>query len=198
MSWIAARVLILGGRPDAAAAWIGPAENPLIAQAGLALDLLAPGPARDSLAQTDLAWLGSHATAESGGWPAASALSIGIWNALGLGVPPEAVPKGGPIEQVYDGELLTTDQLEKLGAAAADRTRRGEAVLRLVNIIGPRGPARFAPTASIHLVGTLQTLGLSASARLLAAECLLLGPPPPAARPAPAGGPVAPMPSARP
>jgi hypothetical protein len=198
MSWIAARVLILGGRPDAAAAWLGPAENPLIAQAGLALDLLAPSPAHDSLAQTDLAWLGAHATTESAGWPAASALSIGIWSALGLAVPPEAAPKNGANEQGYDGELLTTDQLEKLDAAAADRTRRGEAVLRLVNIIGPRGPARFAPTANIHLVGTLQALGLSANARMLAAECLLLGPPPPAARPAPTSATTAPAPSVRP
>jgi hypothetical protein len=184
-SWLAARVLILGGRPDAATDWLGPPENPLIAEAGLALDILLPGTAHDSLAQTDLAWLGAHATTDSGGWPAATQLSIGIWNALGLAVPPDAVPKNGLVQQTYDGELLTSEQLEKLDDAATNRSRRGEAVLRLLNVIGSRSPARFSPDATVHLVGVLQGLGLHSSARALAAECLLLGPPPPSARPSP-------------
>ena len=192
-SWLAARVLMLGGRPDAADGWLGPANNPLIAEAGLALDLLVPGAAHDSLAQTDLVWLATHPTTDAGGWPSATALSIGFWNALGLALPPEAVSKGPVPSPTFDGDLVAPEQMTKLSESAADHARRGEAILRLLNIIGARGPERFAPDASIFIVATLEHLGLDLSARRLAAECLLLGPPLPHAPPAGQARPVTPL-----
>ena len=182
-SWLVARVLMLGGRSGRADAWLGPANNPLIAEAGLALDLLAPGPAHDSLAQTDLIWLATHATTDTGGWPAATALGVGLWSALGHALPPEAIQKAPIPIQTLDGETITQEQVAKIGEAVADHARRGEALLRLLNVIGGRSPTRFAPEASTFLVGTLERLGLDLNARDLAAECLLLGPPLPSARP---------------
>jgi hypothetical protein len=193
-SWIASRILILGGQPEAAASWLGPAENPLIAEAGLALDVLRPTPANDSLALTDLTWLGTHASADSGGWPAATALSTGIWSALGLALPPEAMRStNSPAPPLFDGIRPEPSEFEKIDRAVSDPTRRGEAVLLILEAIGPRGPARFAPDAAAHLVGDLKKLRLDASARALAAECLLLGPPRPSAPLAP---PLAPQSSA--
>jgi hypothetical protein len=188
-SWIASRILILGGHPEAAAPWLGPAENPLIAEAGLALDVLRPSPANDSLALTDLTWLGTHTSTDSGGWPAATALSTSIWSALGLALPPDAMrtPNSQP-PPLFDGIRPEPAEFEKIDRAVSDPTRRGEAVLLILNSIGPRGPARFAPDAVAHLVAALEALRLDASARALAAECLLLGPPRPSAPPAPLSG----------
>ena len=183
-SWLAARVLMIGRRPESAAAWLSAPNNPLTAQAGIALDLLAPSAANDSLAQNDVIWLAAHATTEAGGWPAATALAIGIWNALGRTLPPDAIQKGPIVSRTFDGDLIEPSQMSEVNTAAAVHQRRGEAVLRLLNIIGTRGPARFAPDASAYLVATLEHLGLDSEARQVAAECLLLGPPLPSTPPA--------------
>lgn len=201
-AWVAARTLILGGKAEAAAGWLGVPDNPLTAEAALALDLAAPSAANDTRAQVALSWFVAHPTTATGGWPAAKALSFGIWEALGRTVPVEPnVPvaanqaQAGPpsaIPAPFDGAKLEPGTVSKIGAAAADPTRRGEAILRLIDSIGARGPARFAPEADIYFVSTLDKLGLQDSARQLAIECLLLGPPPPASRPAIAAAPARP------
>jgi hypothetical protein len=199
-AWIAARALILGKRADAAAEWLGMPDNPLTAEAALALDLALSNAGNDSRAQSALAWFNAHATNESGGWPAAKALAFGIWEALGRAVPvapvvPRAAGEQGqappaPISPPFDGARLEPGTVSKIDAAAADPTRRGEAILLVINSIGARGPARFAPEANIYFISKLKQLGLDDSAKQLAIECLLLGPPPPASRPATAAQPV--------
>jgi len=199
-AWVAARALILGNRADAAAQWLGLPENPLTAEAALALDLALSNPDNDSRAQSALAWFNAHATAETGGWPAAWALAAGIWQALGRSVPAEPlVPAPAnvqgqtapvPIPLPFDGAKLEPGTVSKIDAAVADPSRRGEAILLVINSIGSRGPAHFAPEASIYFISTLKKLGLDDSARQLPIECLLLGPPRPANRPAIAAQPV--------
>src|SRR5258706_1778758 len=140
LSWIAARTLIFAGRPDVAMAWMAPPDNPLIAQTGLALDLVAPGPANDSLAQLDLDWIVAHATADHGGWPAATALSLGVWSALGLPIPPDALKATEHLAlppMPFDGLRPSAQTMAKIDEASADPSRRGEAVLRILNAIGP-------------------------------------------------------------
>src|SRR5262249_9426920 len=68
-SWVAARALILGNRAEVAAPWLGTPNNPLTAEALLALDVAAPNQANDSRAQEALAWFDAHPTTMSGGWP---------------------------------------------------------------------------------------------------------------------------------
>jgi hypothetical protein len=96
-----------------------------------------------------------------------------------------------PIAPPFEGAKLEPGTVSKIDAATADPARRGEAILLVINSIGARGPARFAPEADIYFISTFRKLGLDDSARQLAIECLLLGPPPPASRPAgPAAQPV--------
>lgn len=211
-AWIAARALLLGGKPQAATAWLNAPDNPLTAEALLALDLAVPGPEQDGKAQKALAWFAAHPTEQSGGWPAAAALSTGVWRALSLPLPQEnaaqpAKPQPGPAAPprpaTFDGAELSQDTVGAIDQAAADPNRRGEAILLLIDAIGSNGPARFAPDADISFVSTLEKLHLDASARKLAIECLLLGPPRPARRPDLAPQTAAPvansaMPSAQP
>jgi hypothetical protein len=192
-AWIAARALILANKADTASGWLGAPDNPLTAEGALALDLAASSAANDARAQAALAWFMAHRTTQTGGWPAAEALSFGIWGALGRAVPPEPVaaepagvpgqPTPAPITPPFDGAKLEPGAVSRMNAAAADPTRRGEAILLVITSIGARGPARFAPEADIYFVSALMKLGLEESARELAIECLLLGPPPPPSRP---------------
>jgi hypothetical protein len=170
-------------------------------QAVLAQDLAEPSPEGEQGAHKALAWLSAHRTFETGGWPASTALSLGLWRALGLAGSPapgaqihgdeddvssqtDAPPVGNaPQPPQFDGAVLDTTIRSKIDQAASDPNRRGEAILLLIDAIGARGPARFAPDADIYFVATLKKLGLDAEARRLAIECLLFGPPAPAKPP---------------
>jgi hypothetical protein len=190
--WILARCLILGGDPDAALPLLQDPDNPLLAEAGLALDIARPSPEHDALAQTALSWLATHASLPDG-WPAATYLALGLANVLGLPLAPEALNATDTLAvQNFDGEELDRDVLADIDAAAAAPDRRGEAVLRIINAIGTTGPARLAPDAAVHVIGELRQLGFSQEARALAVEDLLLGPPPPSHAPEPAERPAAP------
>lgn len=180
LSVIATRTLALGGRPDVAPAWIGSPSDAATAQAGLALDIASPTPDRDAVAAADIAWLAAHATA--GGWPASSALGLEVWQALGHALPADAAPVAATLAtQQFSGDGFNLGQAQKLDAAVARQGRRGEAVLLILDTIGPHGPAHLEPWTVAHLVAALQKLGLGDSARALAVEALLLGPPAPAA-----------------
>jgi hypothetical protein len=193
MSWEAARILILAGRTDTAGAWLHRPDNPLIAEACLAEDIAAPSPSNDTLAQAAVGWLGAHTTTQDGGWPAASALALGVWNALGRSSP-ETIPpqQDSGSAQLFDGVRPDPVVLQRIDRTAEDPSRRGEAALELLDEIGPRGPERFAPDAVVHFVAVLEKLRLSASAQALAVEGLLLGPPRPSAPPAPVTNPQEP------
>lgn len=181
--WVLARCLILGADPDAAAAYLQSPDNPLLAEAGLALDIARPSPEHDALAQADLSWLAAHATIADG-WPAATYLALELANVLGFPLAPEALNEASTLDaQSFEGARVGSDALAEIDAAAAAPDRRGEAVLRIINAIAPDGPSRLAPDVAVHLIGELRQLGFSQEARALAAEALLLGPPPPAHAP---------------
>jgi hypothetical protein len=174
---LAWRVLLSDGKPDAAAPWIGPPDSPETAQAGIALDLVAPTPERDARAQDDIAWFVAHATPETG-TPAAAALAIGMWQALGRTLTPDAVGLDAALStQAFAGFELPAELFRRIDAAAAASDRRGEAALLVVDALGAGSIARLAPDSSAHLVATLERIGLDQEARSLAAEALLFGPP---------------------
>lgn len=188
-AWVAARTLILAGRTDAAAGWIGEPDNPMTAQAGIALDIVAPTPARDAAAQDDIAWFVDHADAEKG-WPASSALALGIWTALGRTLPPDAQALQAALAtQGFDGVQMTADQQQQLDDAASRTDRRGEAALLVLDAIGTQRISELSPQMSVHLVEALEKAGLDREARALAAEMLLTGPPAPKAVPVAAAAP---------
>jgi hypothetical protein len=190
-AWIAGRALIAGGAPQAAAAWLSAADNPLTMQAVLALAIDASGPDANVRAQKALVWFDQHPDYQTHGWPASTHLAIGLAKPLGLGdgVPPTPPPRGArdedapPVAPIVpspsEGQELDKSTIDRITQAAMDPTRHGEAVLLILNAIGAKGPARFAPDADVFFVSTLKKLGLDRSARKLAVECLLLGPPPP-------------------
>jgi hypothetical protein len=187
-AWIAARALIAGGAPQAAAAWLAGADNPLSMQALLALAIDAPGPDGDARAQKAIAWFNQHQDYEHHGWPASTHLSLGLARTLDMAPPPPPPPAEAADEDApavpappppSEGQDLDRATLDKISHAAAEPTRHGEAVLLILNAIGAKGPARFSPDADVFFVSTLKKLGFDRSARKLAVECLLLGPPPP-------------------
>jgi hypothetical protein len=180
LSVIAARALALGGQADVAAGWIGSPSDADMAQAGLALDIASPTPDRDAVAAADITWLAAHATASDR--PASSALGLEVWQALGHPLPADVAPVAAALAtQQFSGDAINLGQAQTLDAAVSRRGRRGEAVLMILDTIGPHGPAHLEPWTVAHLVSALQKLGLGDSARALAVEALLLGPPPPAA-----------------
>ncbi len=189
-AWVAARALIAGGAPQAAAAWLAAADNPLSMQAVLALAIDAPGPDADARAQKAVAWFQQHPDFPTHGWPASTHLALGLARTLGIGnaVPPapphdardeDAPPPVPSAPPPSEGQELEKSTIDRITQASQDPTRHGEAVLLILNTIGAKGPARFAPDADVFLVSMLNNLGLDRSARKLAVECLLLGPPPP-------------------
>ena len=189
-SWVAARALILGGQPHAASVWLGAPDNPLTAEAALALDLAAPSPGTDAKAQAALSWFVAHPTEQAGGWASAAALAEGLWHAFSFPIASEPATTAAAPEPLppapapaNDGVQISSATMSAIDGAAADPNRRGEAVLRLIDAIGALGPARFAPDADIYFVSTLEKLNLDDAARQLAIECLLLGPPRPPHRP---------------
>jgi hypothetical protein len=154
---------------------------------------MAPTPERDARAQDDIAWLVAHAAPDTGS-PAAAALAFGMWQALGRPLAPDAVGLDAALStQQFAGSELPAELFRRIDAAAAASDRRGEAALLVVDAIGAGSIAGFAPDASIHLVATLERLGLDHDARALAADALLSGPP---TEPVPPPMPAAPAPAA--
>jgi hypothetical protein len=190
-AWIAARALIAGGAPQVAAAWLASADNPLSMQTLLALAIDAPGPDGDARAQKAIAWFEQHPDYQTHGWPASTHLALGLAQTLGLGdavplaPPPRATREGDapqaapPPPPPSEGQEVDKSTISRITQAAMDPTRHGEAVLLILNAIGAKGPARFAPDADVFFVSALKKIGLDRNARKLAVECLLLGPPPP-------------------
>jgi hypothetical protein len=72
----------------------------------------------------------------------------------------------------WDGRKPAPDALRKLADAASQPARKGEALLRILDIVGPTGPAGMPPDVTIECVRTLQQLGLTKEARALAIEAL--------------------------
>jgi hypothetical protein len=64
--------------------------------------------------------------------------------------------------------------MKKLMQAVSAADRRGEAVLRILDIIGPKGLGDLAPDVTIELVRALEEMGVRDSARAFALHALLL------------------------
>jgi hypothetical protein len=170
-----ARALILRGKADAAAAWYGPgADEADLHVFQILIDLAAPTPARDAAAQGAYVWFATHAAPQQNPSPAA-ALALGLSHVLGHPMPPEAEALAGTLGGMrWPGTRPAPEDVRKMVEAASQPGRKGEAVLRLLVIIGTNGPADLPPDIAIECVRTLQQLGMTAEARALAVEELAL------------------------
>jgi hypothetical protein len=177
--------LMLSGRADAAARWydtLDPssgADKRLIHLMQVELDLVAPDATRDLEAKGALSWFAAEiAEPQSAGGEAATStayLVLGICNALGSGVPPAAEAAITQIDsQHWPGREPGVEVMKRLDAARSDSGMRGEAVLSMLDFIGPDGPGNVAPDAIVAFVRSLEAFGYDHAARELAVDAILL------------------------
>ena len=171
-----ARALILAGKPDAAAALYSPGtpEDTDLAAFRVLIDLAAPNQARDAAAQAAYVWFAKNAAPQQKP-SAAAALSLGLSEVLRRPMPPDARALAGTLQGMrWDGTRPSPDAVRKMVEAASEPGRKGEAVLRLLDIVGAEGPAKLPADVTIECVRVLSQLGLTAEARALAVEALAL------------------------
>ena len=178
--FLISRALILQGKADAAAAWYGAGADETDAHAfQVLLDLAAPSPERDAAALSAYAWFARSAAPQQNPAPIA-ALALGFADVLGRPMPPQAKALAGTLEGMpWAGHRPAPDSVRKLADAASQPGRRGEAVLRILDMIGADGPSDLPPDVAIECVRSLQQLGLSGEASALAVETLALARPSP-------------------
>ena len=171
MAPVMARAAMLTGKPDVAAGWIATldpdADKAEVSVLTADLDLIATDPARDAKAQAALQWLAGQNDANA-------ALVLGVYDAAGATVPPDAQSAAaGLMVQNWPGRRPAPAQLERLNAASGNPERSGEAVLTVLDIIGAKGPGDLAPDVTVSLLHALDHEGLSDVARRLGIEALL-------------------------
>jgi hypothetical protein len=173
--FLISRALILRGKADAASAWYasGADEADLHAFQVL-IDLAAPNGARDAAAQSAYAWYAKNAAPQQKPSPAA-ALALGLSDVFRRPMPPDARALAGTLQAMrWPGTRPSADDVRKLVEAASDGGRKGEAILRLLDIVGADGPADLPPDVTIECVRVLSQLGMTDEARALAVEALAL------------------------
>jgi len=184
MADLFARALLLAGRPDAAARWLGDKD---VLQT--AVDLAAPNPARDAKAQAAYsamaASLVKNPPAPDADKPA-KALLLGIADVLGRPLPPDARAQAPGIEAMkWSGKRPDAGVMQRIESVALAPERKGEALLLILDTIRSIGLSDLAPDDTIELVRLLAAMGLPDSARDLGIEALALYVPPPLPPPAP-------------
>ncbi len=161
--------LLIAGKHDAAAHWLSGGDAP---RAVLALV------AGMEASPADLSSIARDESAEPKAFNANQpyeALVLGAYDVLGLGMPADAkaAAKSAGAKH-WAGRRPDADAMQKIMEATSAPDRRGEAVLRMLNFIGPSGPRDVAPDVTIEFLRALADMGLKDSARALAVHALLL------------------------
>lgn len=176
---IIARALVLSGRYDAAEAWYAGAPDDGDAHLfQILLDLAAPNASRDAAAQAALSAFAASSAPQQAPSELA-ALALGLSDALGRPMPPEAKALAVTLEgtrRTAATRRPSDDDLRKLEDAASRPGRRGEVAMRILDIVGANGPFGLPADVTIECVRILQQVGLSEDARALAIEALALQP----------------------
>jgi hypothetical protein len=103
------------------------------------------------------------------------ALILGLYDALGRNLPADARETARSAEaKRWPGRRPDSVAMQNMVQAAASPTRKGEAVLRILDIVGSHGLADLAPDVTIECVRALQEMGIKDSARAFAVHALLL------------------------
>jgi len=173
--FLISRALILDGKADAAAAWYATA-GPDMDHAAFAilLDIAAPNPARDGGAQAAYDWLAKNAAPQQNPAPVA-ALALGFADVLGKPMPANAKALAGTLEGMrWVGTRPSDEDVRKLVEAGSQPGRKGEVVLRILDLIGADGPSDLPPDVAVECVRVLQQIGMTDEARALAIETLAM------------------------
>lgn len=162
--------LLLAGKTDAATRWLG--DN----DAARAVQALAAG--KEDTAQGALSEIAKQLSADPkppGGSEPFEALVLGLYDALGLVMPADArVAAKTASAKHWPGRRPEGDVLQKIVQAASVPDRKGEAVMRILDVVGAAGPRDLAPDVTIELVRALEEMGLREAARGIAIHALLL------------------------
>lgn len=174
-----ARALVLSGRTDAAQAWYAGATDDMdLHEFQILIDLAAPNGDRDAAAQSALNWFAISSAPQQAPSPVA-ALALGLSDVLGRPMPPDAKTLAATLEAMHwEGSTRrpSADDMRKLEEAASQPGRKGEVVLRVLDIVGPNGPFDLPVDIVIECVRILVQAGLKDDARALAIEALALQP----------------------
>ena len=161
--------LLLAGKP--AETWLGGND---VARAVLGL---ATG--KDDAAQSALSSIAARMKAGAEKAQNVSrpmeALLLGIYAGLGLTLPADANAEAAAIRAThFAGRRPDDAAMQKMLLAAATPGRKGEAILRILDIVGAKGPGDLAPDITVEIVRALEEMGARDAARAFALHALLL------------------------
>jgi hypothetical protein len=161
--------LLLAGKHETAARWLGDGDAPRAVQALVAGKDAAPA---------DLSSIARRAIAPDKAQDpnrAFDALVLGVYDVLGRTMPPDAKQAASTVAaHHWPGRRPDDAVMRTILDAASAPDRRGEAVLRILDAIGPDGPRDLAPDVTVEFLRALQDMGRQDSARALAIHALLL------------------------
>jgi hypothetical protein len=162
--------LLLAGKPDAAARWLGDDDT-----ARAVLSLVANKPDMAQAGLSDIAHRLSADPKQPDDNEPFEALVLGLYDALGLTMPADAKSAAKVhAAKRWPGRRPDADAMRKIVQAASTPERKGEAILRVLVFVGAGGPRDIAPDVTVELVRALQGMGVSDAARALAVHALLL------------------------
>jgi hypothetical protein len=173
------RALMLDGHPGKAARWLAlidvmnRPDRSTVAWFDALLALHDPAPQRLAAAQISLGELANEVTIRTAYAPRA-ALMLSLYAALGHALPAPAQAAADMAMQTHwPGRRPATAIMRRLNAARAAPARRGEAMMLVLNAIGPAGPGDLAPDVAAGLVRDLVQLGVPDAAQSIAISALL-------------------------
>ncbi|MBV9990474.1 MAG: hypothetical protein JOZ72_04200 [Alphaproteobacteria bacterium] len=162
--------LLLAGKPDSAGRWLGEASV-----AVAVLDLVAGKEDQAQAALSDIAKQLNADPKPSAANDPFEALILGSYDALGLAMPADAKRAAKTASaKHWPGRRPDGDAMQKIVQAASEPDRKGEAVLRILDVVGGAGPRDLAPDVTIECVRALSGMGMNDAARALAVHALLL------------------------
>jgi hypothetical protein len=161
--------LLMAGKHDAARHWLGEGDTARAVEALVG---------NQDVALSDLSSIAVTATGvdkaqdPSRGF---DALVLGVYDVLGRAMPPDAKGAASAVEgRRWPGRRPDDAAMRTILDAASAPERKGEALLRMLEFIGPNGPRDLAPDVTVEFLRALQDMGLKDSARALAIHALLL------------------------
>jgi hypothetical protein len=161
--------LLLAGKHEAAGRWLGEGD---VARAVEALV------ANQDAAPSDLSSIAVRAIAPDKALDATrgfDALVLGAYDVLGRAMPPDAKQAASTVAaRSWPGRRPDDLAMRAILDAASAPDRKGEAVLRILEFIGPNGPRDLAPDVTVEFLRALRDMGLKDSTRALAIHALLL------------------------
>jgi hypothetical protein len=163
--------LLLAGKTNAATPWLG--DNDIArAVLGLATN-------KDDSAQAALSSIATRLAKDVDKTQSASrpmeALLLGLYDATGHTLPDDAKAEASAMRaQHLPGRRPDDPAMQKMLLAAATPERKGEAILRILDIVGAKGPGDLAPDVTIEIVRALEAMNLKDASRSFAIHALML------------------------